>query len=126
MSVYTDKKADTKKKEATVVQDSAPEAEPVLEKVETAPVKEKIVEEVVPNKEEKSTVKGPKAVRGVVASFTGLNLRATPNTTSLILKVLEDKEEIVILSTDAALDWYRVSTKDGKIGYAMKKFVKLA
>lgn len=126
MSVYTDKKADTKKKEATVVQDSAPEAEPVLEKVETAPVKEKIVEEVVPNKEEKSTVKGPKAVRGVVASFTGLNLRAMPNTTSLILKVLEDKEEIVILSTDAALDWYRVSTKDGKIGYAMKKFVKLA
>lgn len=126
MSVYTDKKADTKKKEATVVQDSAPEAEPVLEKVEAAPVKEKIVEEVVPNKEEKSTVKGPKAVRGVVVSSTGLNLRATPNTTSLILKVLEDKEEIVILSADAALDWYRVSTKDGKIGYAMKKFVKLA
>lgn len=126
MSVYTDKKADTKKKEATVVQDSAPEAEPVLEKVETAPVKEKIVEEVVPNKEEKSTVKGPKAVRGVVASLTGLNLRAMPNTTSLILKVLADKEEVVILSTDAALDWYRVSTKDGKIGYAMKKFVKLA
>ena len=97
-----------------------------MEKVEAAPVKEKIVEEVVPNKEEKSTVKGPKAVRGVVVSSTGLNLRATPNTTSLILKVLEDKEEIVILSADAALDWYRVSTKDGKIGYAMKKFVKLA
>jgi len=126
MSVYTDKKADTKKKEATVVQDSAPEAEPVLEKVESTPVKEKIVEEVVPNKEEKSTVKGPKAVRGVVASSTGLNLRATPNTTALILKVLEDKEEVVVLSIDAALDWYRVSTKDGKIGYAMKKFVKLA
>ena len=126
MSFYTDKKADTKMKEATVVQDSAPEAEPVLEKVEAAPVKEKIVEEVVPNKEEKSAVKGPKAVRGVVASSTGLNLRATPNTTSLILKVLEDKEEVVVLSTDAALDWYRVSTKDGKIGYAMKKFVKLA
>ena len=126
MSVYTDKKADTKKKEATVVQDSAPEAEPVLEKVEAAPVEEKIVEEVVPNKEEKSTVKGSKAVRGVVASSTGLNLRATPNTTALILKVLEDKEELVVLSTDAALDWYRVSTKDGKIGYVMKKFVKLA
>ena len=139
MSIYSNKKTEDEVKEATVVQDSAPKAEPALEKVEDAKIVEEVLAEAPADSKVvkpvdkvdtgaakvQATALKPGEVFGNVKTINGLNLRVKPNTKAAVLKVLKDGELITIDTSYTDPTWYKVKSYDNKRGYAMKKYIVL-
>lgn len=66
----------------------------------------------------------PKIVYGVVTAVR-LNVRHEPSLDAGIATVVEMDDELMIDREKSNAQWYAVTTKNRKRGYAMKKFVKI-
>lgn len=71
---------------------------------------------------EKPTESNAVAVGEVVRCFK-LNLRSRPDPKAPILDVLNSEEKVEIDLTSNYEAYYKVKTKNGKIGYVMKTYI---
>jgi uncharacterized protein YgiM (DUF1202 family) len=94
--------------------------EPIIEEtiVEETVVEEPVVEEVV------ETVAKPISV-GVVTGCSKLNIRKKANSNGDVLTVVNAKTELTIDPDYSNKEWFKVTLKDGTVGYCMKKFVTI-
>ena len=59
---------------------------------------------------------------GVISVCDGLNLRTGPSISGRAIKILRYKTKVKLL--ESVLDWYKVETPDGTIGYCYSEFVE--
>ena len=76
------------------------------------------IEEVV----EVETVK-TQTVYGIVSGCQKLNIRKRPSIKADPICTVDAKTKLTIFTSESTKDWYNVSTKNGVIGYCMKKYI---
>jgi hypothetical protein len=65
----------------------------------------------------------PKAVTGVVANCSKLNVRANPATDAEVVTILDGTSEVKIHMAKSTSEWFKITTAAGIDGYCMRKFI---
>lgn len=67
----------------------------------------------------------PKTVTGVVANCSKLNVRRKPTKDSEPVVVIEADDEVQIVNSGDNSNWYKIRTKDNRVGYCMKDYIQI-
>lgn len=67
----------------------------------------------------------PEVKKGVVFGCSNLNVRKKPNLKSDPITTIPVKSEVTIDEDNSNKDWYSVTTKDGVVGYCMRKYIAI-
>lgn len=67
----------------------------------------------------------PKLVRGIVADCARLNVRSLATMTSGVVAILTRGDLVTVDQKNSEEGWYAITTKSGKKGYCMKKYIKI-
>ena len=67
----------------------------------------------------------PKLVRGIVADCARLNVRSIATMTSGVVAILTRGDLVTVDQKKSEEGWYAITTKNGKTGYCMKKYIKI-
>lgn len=67
----------------------------------------------------------PAIITGIVSACNKLNVRKKPSIDADVVCVVDEGEKLTIDTTDSANGWYRVTTKRGKYGYCMAKYITI-
>lgn len=108
---YNDNVVEESKPAIPVVEETPAEVKMVAEPIETAAIKPEI-----PKVE-------PKAVTGVVANCSKLNVRSKPAVDAEVVTILDIKSEVKIDMARSNSEWFKITTAAGVEGYCMRKFV---
>ena len=77
-------------------------------------------------KEETANV-GPSLEPGIVSGCSKLNIRKKPAVKEdNVIAVVDANTELSVDLTYKNKEWYKVTTKDGAVGYCMKQYVTIA
>lgn len=67
----------------------------------------------------------PKFAKGVVSKCKKLYLREAPDKTSAEVAILDAGTELRVNISESSDDWYKVTTKNRKMGYCMKQYITI-
>ena len=84
---------------------------------------ETIAPAIVETQEAPEVTEPSKNIKGVVVKCKKLNIRNNPE--GKVLYVVDANDELEINLSESVNGWYAVITTDGKIGYCMKKYVRI-
>lgn len=98
----------------------------ILNEEVTEVVNEAVVENTTETTEIPDNVEVEKniCVLGVVVRCKKLNIRTRPDLNGKIIGTVDVGTELEINLNKSTKDWYAVTTKDGKKGCCMKKYIK--
>lgn len=84
--------------------------------------KNDVIEEI---KEDIPVVEEPEVIisKGMVNVDYKLNVRKSPSSTAEIITTLDNDEIVIILNSEDE-NFYKIELANGKVGYAMKKFIE--
>lgn len=94
-------------------------------KKEAAPAAEPKPKKKRAPKKKVETEEKPKLLRGIVSDCARLNVRSLGVMTSGVVAILNRGDSVLIDPEKSTDGWYSVKTKNGKIGFCMKKFIKV-
>ena len=60
-----------------------------------------------------------------VVKCSALNVRRSPNPSSLIVTVVPRAEQITVVNIKSTCEWVKIITADGLEGYVMADFIKV-
>lgn len=111
------------KKENNVVSEEmlnplAAEAETTVEEVF-----ETVIDEVIKENVEDTTVEEAELTEGFVIGCSKLNVRAKADKDSEVLCVIESDAEVIVNLDETTMDFFKVCTSAGVEGYCMKKYI---
>lgn len=67
----------------------------------------------------------PTVVTGFVTECAKLNIRKKPSLGGDVVCVVPINTKLIIDEKSSKVDWYKITTDDGKYGYCMKKYVNI-
>ena len=93
--------------------------------LKTQKTEETIIEETVETTEVVEEPAEKPIPVGIVTDCSKLNIRKKANRTSDALAVVNAKTEVTIDPDYSNKEWYKVTLKDGTVGYCMKKYISI-